>query len=440
MPASSPTLTNCTFTANSAYYGGGMYNNFSSSPTLTNCILWGNVGLLRRRRRQRQSRGHVLRCPGRLHGNGQHQPGPSVCPRPQPRPRQLWGTADDDYGDLRLRRPRPASTPARIPRCQSGITTDLAGNPRFVDVPGIADTGSGTPPIVDMGVYESPDPNLAVAGTDGPDDFSLRLTDDHASIQITGPARSNTYSVLAITSVTFTGGSGADSLTIDFANGDPLPAGGLTFDGGAIQDPGDRLIIKGLTGAAGVKVTSSQVLLAGMPSIGYSHAVVVLDGTNRFSGGATVSGSTLLINSINAIPDGGSLTVGAGTSLFDSSSAGTPGSTSATTATSVTKNAFPLSPVLRASAAADVAKHCMSGHSHSPIMSPTAFQRPQSVPSGVLGISVVDRLVGSFASKTVAGDFAWVRQAASSSDNSDQQRKKDVAILALEAVFSEYGR
>ncbi|MCP4543949.1 MAG: right-handed parallel beta-helix repeat-containing protein, partial [Chloroflexi bacterium] len=36
---SSPTLTNCIFSAN----GGGMYNNDRSSPTLTNCILWGNT-------------------------------------------------------------------------------------------------------------------------------------------------------------------------------------------------------------------------------------------------------------------------------------------------------------------------------------------------------------------------------------------------------------
>ena len=33
--ASSPTLTNCTFTTNSAFAGGGM-NNYQSSPTLTN--------------------------------------------------------------------------------------------------------------------------------------------------------------------------------------------------------------------------------------------------------------------------------------------------------------------------------------------------------------------------------------------------------------------
>ncbi len=35
-----------------------------------------------------------------------------------------------------------------------GITTDLDGNPRFVDDPATDDTGNGEPPIVDMGAYE----------------------------------------------------------------------------------------------------------------------------------------------------------------------------------------------------------------------------------------------------------------------------------------------
>ncbi|MDD5094810.1 MAG: right-handed parallel beta-helix repeat-containing protein [Dehalococcoidia bacterium] len=39
---SSPTVTNCSFSGNSAVFGGGMYNN-ASSPTVTNCILWGNT-------------------------------------------------------------------------------------------------------------------------------------------------------------------------------------------------------------------------------------------------------------------------------------------------------------------------------------------------------------------------------------------------------------
>jgi len=47
--SSSPTVTNCTFSSNSADYdgGGGMYNDcFPPTvwPTVTNCILWGDIG------------------------------------------------------------------------------------------------------------------------------------------------------------------------------------------------------------------------------------------------------------------------------------------------------------------------------------------------------------------------------------------------------------
>ena len=36
-----------------------------------------------------------------------------------------------------------------------GVFTDLLGFPRFVDIPSVPDTGSGSPPIVDMGAYEA---------------------------------------------------------------------------------------------------------------------------------------------------------------------------------------------------------------------------------------------------------------------------------------------
>ena len=40
---SSPTVTNCTFSGNTADYGGAMYNFGTSSPTVTNCIFSGNT-------------------------------------------------------------------------------------------------------------------------------------------------------------------------------------------------------------------------------------------------------------------------------------------------------------------------------------------------------------------------------------------------------------
>ncbi len=52
--SSSPTLTNVTFSGNSASSdGGGMFNWISSSPTLTNVTFSGNSAIRRRRDVQR---------------------------------------------------------------------------------------------------------------------------------------------------------------------------------------------------------------------------------------------------------------------------------------------------------------------------------------------------------------------------------------------------
>ncbi|MCZ6765754.1 MAG: hypothetical protein O7D32_02350, partial [bacterium] len=63
------------------------------------------------------------------------------------------GTADDD---LRLQPGSPAIDAADNSAVPVGVTTDLDGIPRFVDDPETADSGNGTPPIVDMGAHEYP--------------------------------------------------------------------------------------------------------------------------------------------------------------------------------------------------------------------------------------------------------------------------------------------
>jgi hypothetical protein len=42
---SSPSLTDCAFTENTATGGGGMYNNYYSNPTVTNCTFTGNTAI-----------------------------------------------------------------------------------------------------------------------------------------------------------------------------------------------------------------------------------------------------------------------------------------------------------------------------------------------------------------------------------------------------------
>ncbi|HKD16866.1 MAG TPA: right-handed parallel beta-helix repeat-containing protein [Thermoanaerobaculia bacterium] len=56
--------------------------------------------------------------------------------------------------DLRLGPGSPAVDAGKNLDVPGGVTLDLAGLPRFFDDPSVPDTGSGIPPIVDMGAYE----------------------------------------------------------------------------------------------------------------------------------------------------------------------------------------------------------------------------------------------------------------------------------------------
>ncbi len=61
---------------------------------------------------------------------------------------------DPAGGDLRLGPGSPCIDAADNTAVPKGVTTDLDGNPRFVDDPDTIDSGNGDPPIVDMGAYE----------------------------------------------------------------------------------------------------------------------------------------------------------------------------------------------------------------------------------------------------------------------------------------------
>ena len=53
----------------------------------------------------------------------------------------LWGSADDDYGDLHLKATSPAIDAGNNAGVTAGTTLDLDGHRRFVDVAGIHDPG-----------------------------------------------------------------------------------------------------------------------------------------------------------------------------------------------------------------------------------------------------------------------------------------------------------
>lgn len=157
-------LINCTLAYNeSSSLADGVYIGQSGPGSVTNCIIWGD------------NASNTINSPGAPHttitysdvrgftnlGLTNINTDPYFLRTPAPGGDGAWGTADDDYGDLRLTQvvfpsPRPidSGSNAAVP---AGITTDLAGEPRFIDYPGLS---SGA--IVDMGAYER-QPTLSVA-------------------------------------------------------------------------------------------------------------------------------------------------------------------------------------------------------------------------------------------------------------------------------------
>ncbi len=175
---SSPTVANSTITWNTANYGGGAYYSNSPSPKIANTIVAFNSsgGVY-----NTTDPGSTLRynCvylntvynyswtpdPTGTYGNISADP---LFVRPaDPGPDSLWGTADDDYGDLRLQPGSPCvdagdntAVPADAADLDGDLNTteplpfDVGGRKRFADDPATEDTGAGTPPIVDMGAWE----------------------------------------------------------------------------------------------------------------------------------------------------------------------------------------------------------------------------------------------------------------------------------------------
>jgi hypothetical protein len=148
---SSPTVTNCAFSENTARIGGAMYNGFISNPAVINCILWSNTAL-NGPQIFNESSTPTIRFSD-IEGSGGSGAG--------------WtpilgsdggGNIDSNPlfadTDLRLSANSPCIDAGDNSGVPAGIATDLDGNPRFVDDPNTADTGSGTSPIVDMGAYE----------------------------------------------------------------------------------------------------------------------------------------------------------------------------------------------------------------------------------------------------------------------------------------------
>ena len=158
--SSNVTVANSTFFENTAsLQGGALSSDGSSAPAISNSIFWGNTPDQIRDNGQTVSYSIVE---GGFAGTGNLDEDPLFT--------FLGDEAFDP--DLTLRAGSPAIDAANNNLVPMGVTADLDGNPRFVDDPSVADTGVGTPPIVDMGAYERQMPATFLVDMGGGGDFT----------------------------------------------------------------------------------------------------------------------------------------------------------------------------------------------------------------------------------------------------------------------------
>jgi hypothetical protein len=140
------TARNCTFSGNTATQLAGCVRNTGGTSTLGNCILWGNTGPGGATSANQISNGggttNATYCivQGGYTGTGNTSGDPLFV-----------NAAGLDFSVQDASPAIDSGSNALVP---AGTTTDIAGLPRFVDVPTVTDTGSGTAPMVDRGAYE----------------------------------------------------------------------------------------------------------------------------------------------------------------------------------------------------------------------------------------------------------------------------------------------
>jgi pectin methylesterase-like acyl-CoA thioesterase/plastocyanin len=132
-----PRLINCTFSRNVAVAGGGMASQDDSEPTVANCIFWGDTPdeIVSTDSSITVTYSDVQ---GGWPGTGNIDADPLFV---------------DAQWNLCLQSASPC-VDAGDNRVSGLPETDLARRPRLADNPDRPDTGSGTPPIVDMGAIE----------------------------------------------------------------------------------------------------------------------------------------------------------------------------------------------------------------------------------------------------------------------------------------------
>lgn len=107
-----------------------VYSEATASAVAHNCLISDSTGSL------------IAPGNGNILGTTASPADPLFVRTPSKGPDALWGTSDDDYGDLRMQSGSPCIDAGDNSLLPPTLTTDIAGNPRIANA------------IVDMGAYE----------------------------------------------------------------------------------------------------------------------------------------------------------------------------------------------------------------------------------------------------------------------------------------------
>jgi predicted outer membrane repeat protein len=126
--SSSLTVINCTFTGNTGFIGG-IDNYSSTSVIVTSSILWENSGAYEIVPPATVTYSDIQ---GGNLGTGNIDADPKFVRNPYLGDDGVWGTEDDDYGDLHLTNESPCIDKGD-PSASGAGDTDIDGDPRIID-------------------------------------------------------------------------------------------------------------------------------------------------------------------------------------------------------------------------------------------------------------------------------------------------------------------